>query len=370
MKILDKYILRNFVINFLFGILCFVIIFIAVDLIENLDKFIDKNVPTDIIIRYYIYFIPEILKLITPMGMLLASLFTISRFISYSEFTAMQSAGIGLARYLAPILVFGFMMTGFSIYFNGWVVPDANSSRLQLDRQYLGKNVINASVQNLHIQEKNNRIITIGFYDDASRTGRQISIQSFDKNDITHLISRFDIQSFVWDSAKADWKLSNVYERVFGDSNKIDYKQYSVIYTGDIKDLGKISLTPDLIIKNQLMPEEMTLSDHREFIDNLKASGLESAKTEVDYYSKISFSFANIVTILFGASISANSRRRGGAALQFGIAIMVSFIYLGFIKISQVFGYNGDINPVLTAWMANIIFIGISLVNFWRLQRE
>lgn len=73
MKILDKYILRNFVINFLFGILCFVIIFIAVDLIENLDKFIDKNVPTDIIIRYYIYFIPEILKLITPMGMLLAS---------------------------------------------------------------------------------------------------------------------------------------------------------------------------------------------------------------------------------------------------------------------------------------------------------
>lgn len=370
MKILDRYILRHFIQNFFFGLFCFVIIFIAVDLIENIDKFIDKNVPNDIIIRYYIYFIPEILKLITPMGMLLASLFTISRFISYSEYTAMQSAGIGLARYLAPILVFGFIMTGFSIYFNGWVVPDANSARLELDRKYLGKNTINASVQNLHLQENNNRIVTMGFYDDGTRSGQQISIQTFDKKDITKLNSRYDIMNFTWDSARADWKLVNVYERKFADSNSIEFKYYESAYAGDIPGLGKISLTPDLIIKNQLMPEEMTLSVHREFIDNLKSSGLESSKTEVDYYSKISFSFANIVTILFGVSISANSRRRGGAALQFGIAIMVSFIYLGFIKISQVFGYNGDINPILTAWMANIIFIGISLVNFWRLQRE
>jgi lipopolysaccharide export system permease protein len=261
-------------------------------------------------------------------------------------------------------------MTGFSIYFNGWVVPDANSSRLQLDRQYLGKNVINASVQNLHIQENNNRIITIGFYDDASRTGQQISIQTFDKDNITKLNSRYDIMNFTWDTGRTDWKLSNVFERQFGDSNKIEFEQYGTVFAGDVPGLGKISITPDLIIKNQLKPEEMTLSVHREFIDNLKSSGLESSKTEVDYYSKISFSFANIVTILFGVSISANSRRKGGAALQFGIAIMVSFIYLGVIKISQVFGYNGDVNPILTAWMANIIFVGISLVNFWRIQRE
>lgn len=354
----------------MFGLLCFVIIFIAVDLIENIDKFIDRNVPNDILVKYYIYFIPEILKLITPVGMLLASLFTITRFINYSEFTAMQSSGISLARYLAPIMTFGLLITAFSIYFNGWVVPDANSSRLQIDRQYLGKNVINASVQNLHIQDQNNRIITMGFYDDVSRTGQQISIQNFDPKDVTKLKSRYDIQNIVWDTAKSEWRLTMVAERKFLDSNKITYETYQTAYASEIPELKKLSLTPDLILKNQLMPEEMTLSEHSEFIDNLKASGLESAKTEVDYYSKISFPFANIVTILFGVSISANSRRRGGAAVQFGIAIMVSFIYLGFVQISQVFGDNGDINPVLTAWLANIIFIIVSLINFWRLERQ
>jgi len=356
--------------NFFFGTLCFIVIFIAIDLIENVDKFIDKNVPNEILIRYYIYFIPEILKLITPVGMLLASLFTISRFINYSEYTAMQSSGISLARYLAPIMAFGLLITLFSIYFNGWVVPEANSSRLQIDRQYLGKNVINASVQNLHIQDQNSRIITIGFYDDVSRTGQQISIQNFDPNDRTKLTARYDVQSIVWDTARSDWKLTMVSERKFIDSNKIEYETYPIAYVSEIPELRKLSLTPDLILKNQLKPEEMTLSEHSEFIDNLKASGLESAKTEVDYYSKISFPFANIVTILFGVSISASSRRRGGAAVQFGIAIMVSFIYLGFVQISQVFGDNGDINPVLTAWLANIIFIIISLLNFWRLERE
>lgn len=370
MKLIDRYILRHFVTNFVFGVLCFIIIFIAVDLIENVDKFIDRNVPNDVLLRYYIYFIPEILKLITPVGMLLASLFTISRFITYSEYTAMQSAGIGLGRYLTPILIFGLIITLFSIYFNGWVVPDANSSRLQIDRQYLGKNVINAAVQNLHIQDQENRIITIGFYDDATRTGQQISIQNFDPKDITRLKSRYDIGSFVYDTARAEWKLTNVFERKFADSNKIEFNQFSSVYISQLPEIGKISLTPDIIIKNQLKPEEMTLTEHREFIDNLKKSGLESAKTEVDYYSKISFPFANIVTILFGVSISAGSRRRGGAAVQFGIAILVSFIYLGFVKISQVFGYNGDIDPILTAWMANILFISISLINFWRLDNE
>ena len=129
--------------------------------------------------------------------------------------------------------------------------------------------------------------------------------------------------------------------------------------------IKSITLTPELIIKRQIKPAEMNLSDFREYIDNIKESGLDVTKSEVDYYSIISFPFANLVTILFGVSISSN-KRKGGAALQFGISLIVSFIYLGFVKISQVFGYNGDINPVITAWLANIIFFLISVIYLIR----
>ncbi|MCE1166130.1 MAG: LptF/LptG family permease, partial [Bacteroidetes bacterium] len=119
--------------------------------------------------------------------------------------------------------------------------------------------------------------------------------------------------------------------------------------------------------KKQLKPEELVLSEFKEFIDNLEASGQDVSKEKVDYYSIISFPFANIITIIFGVSISSN-RRKGGAALHFGVSLIVSFIYLGFVKISQVFGYNGDLNPIITAWLANILFFTVSAVNFYRLN--
>ena len=56
-------------------------------------------------------------------------------------------------------------------------------------------------------------------------------------------------------------------------------------------------------------------------------------------------------------------------AIEFGISFAVTFIYLGFMKISQVFGYNGDLNPLLTAWLANLIFLGAGLVNLARTQK-
>jgi lipopolysaccharide export system permease protein len=85
----------------------------------------------------------------------------------------------------------------------------------------------------------------------------------------------------------------------------------------------------------------------------------------VDFYSKISFPFSNLIVIIFGISISTGSKRRKGLAMQFGISILVSFVYLGFVKISQSFGYNGDLNPLLTAWLANIAFAGFGGINLY-----
>ena len=113
MKLIDRYILKHFIINFFFGLLCFILIFILVDLFENLDKFLDKKLGLQKIFEFYIYFSPEIIKLIIPVAMLLASLFTISRFINYSELIAMKSAGISIFRYLFPILLFGGFITCF-----------------------------------------------------------------------------------------------------------------------------------------------------------------------------------------------------------------------------------------------------------------
>jgi len=109
----------------------------------------------------------------------------------------------------------------------------------------------------------------------------------------------------------------------------------------------------------------MNYTELSEFVDSQVKGGQNTDRLKVDFYSKISFPFSNLIVIIFGISISTGSKRRKGLALQFGISILVSFIYLGFVKISQSFGYNGDLNPVFTAWMANMLFAGFGAVNLF-----
>jgi lipopolysaccharide export system permease protein len=100
----------------------------------------------------------------------------------------------------------------------------------------------------------------------------------------------------------------------------------------------------------------------KQFIENQRRAGQDVAQWLVDFYSKISFPFATVIVVLFGVPFSS-VKRRGGVGVQLGISLLICFIYLILMKVTQVFGYNGDINPLLTAWAANIFFlIGAAIV--------
>ncbi|MCW8802974.1 MAG: LptF/LptG family permease, partial [Ignavibacteriaceae bacterium] len=76
MKILDKYLIKQFLQTIIFGLMAFTIIFVVIDAMENLDDFIDQDLPASEILRYYFVFAPEIIKLMTPVSVLFAALFT------------------------------------------------------------------------------------------------------------------------------------------------------------------------------------------------------------------------------------------------------------------------------------------------------
>ena len=95
MKLLDRYILKQFIMTMLFGLLAFTAIFVIIDLLENLDDFLDHSVDTPIIFQYYLAFIPEIIKLMTPVAILLSSLFVTGKLSSNNIATADVRTCIG-----------------------------------------------------------------------------------------------------------------------------------------------------------------------------------------------------------------------------------------------------------------------------------
>lgn len=346
----------------LFALLCFILIFILVDLFENLDRFIDNKLSFGMVLNYYLYFIPEIIKLITPISVLLSTLFTVGSMINHNEIIAVKNTGISLTRFMIPFLLVGTIVTAISIYFNNWVVPEANKKKFYIERNNLNKNRPVANLNKLYFQDSKNQLILIDNFTEASLSANKISIQLYKPDSLIVLSKRVDAERMRW--INNEWVLIKASERDFIEG-KEQLKSHDSISLTSINGLNKVNLEPGQITKKQLKPDEMNYNELDEFIESMKKGGHDVDRQLVDFYSKISFPFSNLIVIIFGMSISTGSKRRKGLALQFGISILVSFIYLGFVKISQSFGYNGDINPLLTAWLANIAFAAFGGINLY-----
>ncbi len=361
MKTIDRYILKQFVLTALFALAAFIVIFVVIDMMENLDDFLDRHATPQIITLYYLHFVPEIIKLMIPVAMLLSSLFTTGRFSTYSELTALKSGGVSLYRFMAPIMIFSLVVSCGMIYFNGWVVPSANQKKLQIARVYFQRNLDFVSKSNIFIQDSPTRILSIGMFEDQKNVAMQVSIQDFDPANLTIITGRFDARQMIWNPESRSWTLVDGVERHFGSGKEIAVGFRS-------KEVGPLNFSPDDIRRKQEKPEEMNYPDLSRFIESQQHAGHDASRWLVDLYAKISFPFASAVVVLFGIPF-ASVRRRSGPGIEFGIAIAVTFLYMVFLQVSQAFGYNGDLNPLLTAWLANGIFLTAGIYNLWRVPK-
>jgi lipopolysaccharide export system permease protein len=367
--IFDRYIVRQFLATVFFGLLSFLLIFLVIDMMEKLDDFIDASAPFQTIVQYYLAFMPEIIKLMTPVAMLLGALFVVGRMSNQNELPALKSSGLSLYRFLLPFIVVAMIVSLLSIYFNGWVVPYANQKKTAIERTHLHPSLGSRNTLPLFFQDGRTRLVSINYYEGVNRVGYRVSVEEFSDTNATVLHRRYDARQMEWartggssgDTTREGWVLIKGTVREFeGDGQHIT--------AFDRLPLGRLSISPTDIEKKQRKPDEMNYTELKEFIDNQERAGQDVSRWMVDYHGKIAFPFASVIVVLFGVPF-ASTKRRGGLAIDFGVCVAVTFIYLGFMKTSQVFGYNGDLNPLFTAWLANLLFLVLAIINLIRVQK-
>ncbi len=360
LKKIDKYLVKQFLQTTLFGLIAFILVFVLIDFMEHIDNFIREKVPTKIIWEYYFVFIPEIIRLMLPVSVLLAGLFTTGKMSNQNELTAMKSSGISIYRYIMPFIITGFIISLAAIYFGGYIVPTANRHKISIEQEYMRKNIVSIG-RRINFQDSETRIVTIQFFDHRRRTASDVIIQDFSKDDHTKMVRRIDSPRMFYDSSSANWVLTRAIIRHFEDKNITVEK----VDTFRISDL---SFKPADILKKQLIPSELTLSELKEYSAEQKRTGNDPTRIEIEYHSRIAFAFAALIVVFFGVPLSVN-KRKGGLAIQFGISLLITFLYLVFMKISQAFGKNGVLDPILTAWAANILFLILAIGNLIRVRK-
>lgn len=358
-KILDKYLIRQFLQTILFGLMAFTLIFVVIDAMENLDDFFDQDLPAVEILRYYVVFAPEIIKLMTPVAVLFAALFTAGKASSLSELTAMRASGMSIYRFMAPFLITSIIISLFSIYFGGYVVPLANKTKIHIEQVYLKKG-IRFSESNIFFQDSKTRIVSIGFFDPVTNMASRVSVQEFKVEDITQMVSRIDVPRLNYDTLNNIWIAVSGVKRFFnGDKQKANYF--------DTLKIDYLYFRPADLTKKQRKAQEMNLDELDELILAQEKTGNDPTATLIEYHSRYAFAFTSLIIVLFGLPLSAN-KRKGGLAVQVGLSILLTFVYLVFMKVSQAFGKNGALDPLLTAWFANIFFLIAAVIAIIKLR--
>ncbi len=361
MNLLDRYIIKQFLSTVVFSLIALYFIFLVVSLMDNLDDFLDAGVKSIIIVQYYLYYFPEILKLLTPISMLLATIFSIGRLSNLNEITAMKTGGLSLLRLITPLIILSSFISGIHLYFSGWVVPKTTQSKIEIEQKYLKKsNDKSGPISNLYIRNSQNTNLSIDNYDTKSRKGRVLALDSFSLNQNPKLFTRIKAKEFAWDSIKRIWNLSDVTINYYDTNDrKAVFKRYlanmNINLNFDYKQLASIRKSIS----------EMTYSELDLYLKLQKEGGKDIRKELTSYYGEWAYPFASVIIVLFVVPL-ASQKKRGGIAVQIATALVITFVYLIFTKVGQSIGTATNLNPLLSAWLANIIFFILGFVNLFR----
>ena len=355
--IIDRYIIRKFLGTFFFAILLIVSIAVVFDLSEKLDNFIENEAPLkSIIFDYYLNFIPYFAVLFSSLFTFISVIFFTSKLAYNSEINAMLSNGISIYRLLIPYMFGALVIAVSSFLVNNYILPHANRDRLDFEDMYYHGYRQNVTEINIHRQIRPNLYIYMETYSTISKLGRKFSMEKFDEQG--RLRSKM-ISDFVkWDTTTNKWMVRNYYIRTIDDS------LHEHIESGRRLDTTLYVYPEDFGTRDNIV-ETMNLGELKDFVDEQRLQGADNIEVyEIALYNRYSNAFAAFILTLIGLSMSVR-KMKGGIGVQIGFGIALSFAYIIFMQFSAQFAIGGNINPLLAAWIPNIIFFWIAIALFF-----
>jgi lipopolysaccharide export system permease protein len=354
MKKIDWYIIKKFLSTFFVAIGLIVLIVIVFDISEKVDDFIEGQAPLDeIIVDYYLNFIPYFVNLFSPLFTFIAVVFFTSKMASHTEIIAILSSGVSFHRMLRPFLLSAFLLSFLSFYLANFMIPKANQNRLAFEMKYI-EDAGKKRERDIHLQTSQRDYVYVKSFNKRTNTGFRFTHERFDEEGLEYKLTSEYIR---WDSLEQNWILNNYTRRYIntGGQKLIRGKK-----TDTVMDLKPGDFTHQI-----KRVEVLNFTELRDFIDEEEMKGSGNVDIyKVEKHKRIAFPFATVVLTLIGVSLSSR-KTRGGLGLHLAAGIAISFAFILFMQISTTFAIKAELEPSISVWLPNIVFtiIGLLLIR-------
>ena len=93
MRLLDRYLLREFATPFCYCFFGFYVFWVSFDLLAQLDMFQRNKLSTGDVFKYYLIKMPDQFSVVIPVALLLALLYALTNHARHNELTAIRAPG-------------------------------------------------------------------------------------------------------------------------------------------------------------------------------------------------------------------------------------------------------------------------------------
>jgi len=355
--IIDRYLLRQFLTFIGIGLVVTATLFVVIDLLQTLDKFLRVKPPLVYIFEHFLYAVPVALHQGLPIVMLVATIFLFLTLTRWHELTALKAAGISLYRASAPILLAGLVVAMGAGMFQEFVLPGLNERGEEVDRVKI-KGQLPKHLQSrtrLWLRSSESRFYRVELLNPSTSDLYGVTVLELDPQDF-RLTSRLDARQAHWTTG--GWELMDGAAREIardGQLTTIPFSHTAVELEETIRDFTDI----------QKPPMAMSYRELRDYVARLEAAGFQVKKYLVDMYSKLSDPLKNLIMVLVAIPFALQSPR-GGRLYGIALAIGIMAAYMVVDYSARAFARADLLPPLLAAWTANVIFLGIGASLFLR----
>jgi lipopolysaccharide export system permease protein len=356
----DRHIARRLVGGYVGFVLALIVFFVVLHYLEYVDDFMDRKATmSDVLGVYYPSFVPEIIRLTSPLALFLSGLYLTTRLSGELQLTALHAAGVSLARVMRPFLLVGLVIAAVQFAIGGWLVPHTQRTVIAFEARYLGDPGTRADVSDLHRQNAPGSYLTVGYYAPEDSAGFRATLYAYDD---ARLTGRLEADRIEWIDSTAMWRFVSATERSYLPDGNVRMRRHGRLDT-------TLNIRPIDLAQTERDVETMTVPEARAHLEQLRRTGGGGVlASEVGLLSKFTYPLAHVALALLCVPLGA-PRRRGGAAVAFGIGLLLALFYLAAQKIAEPFGYTGLASPLLVTLGPHVAFALIGLLLFWRARR-
>lgn len=364
MKVLDRYIIKNFLIGYFIAASVLIGMCVVIDLFVNLDEFAEHadlgtNVVLQNILSYYGAQISLFFRDFAGIIIVIAAVFSLGKMTRNNELVAVMASGVSLKRVIAPILILAVLLTGLLVIDQEIIIPRLAHQLIRSRDSLPGEEVYELWFMN----DSKGSLISTKKFDEKTQTiiNPFIIIRRELEPDKWEVTATITAESAVYNSSEKRWNLKE------GLMTNVAASESAATYKPQPADFFETDITP-ADIPMRLQEGYKSLLSSTQLIALAKQRGTrlkDEAELYLQRHSRITDPVMNIIMLMIALPVLVC---RDPKAMK--SAIMISFALTCFCYVvtfaCKMFAtevFLGQIRPEFWAFVPIVIFLPIAFME-------